>query len=400
MPKADKLPESIRPLIRRNAVEIRNTNFGRDAEALVDKIREARQSARPGTATARSIAPGKWLLVAGSATALLLVSWIGLYHMGVPVWVPWTHQDGSQAKHPAEATALKAKEHQGAAATAKTDAGPDPALAATPGSGQSFRDRLADGRPCPTCPEMLVVPAGDVMMGSPEAERGRSDPEGPQHRVTIAKPFAIGKFSITRGEFAAFVQETNYKTEEGCEVWTGSGWQHQPDRSWRSPGFDQDDRHPVVCVDWHDAKEFTAWLSKKVGKTYRLLTEAEREYAARANTATRYSFGDDSAALSEHAWYSANSGGATHPVGEKKPNAFGLLDMQGNAWAWCEDAWHPSYQGAPNDGSAWLTGGAPSRVLRGGSWFRDAASLRSAFRVSFRPDSRYSDTGFRVARGL
>ena len=223
---------------------------------------------------------------------------------------------------------------------------------------------------------MVVVPAGDFMMGSPEKERGRSDEEGPQHRVTIAKPLAIGKFSITRGEFAAFVKETDHKTEEGA-MSSGPEWKHQPDRSWRSPGFDQDDRHPVVCVNWHDAKEYVAWLSKKVGKAYRLLTEAEREYAARAKTATRYSFGDDDAALSEYAWYRPNSGGATHPVGEKKPNAFGLFDMHGNVWAWCEDTWHSNYHGAPNDGSAWKTGGTPFAFC--------AAVLGTAMQTAFAP---------------
>jgi formylglycine-generating enzyme required for sulfatase activity len=494
-PKADKLPDSVKPLARRNAVEVRNTNFGRDAEALVDKVREALESPRPGTR--QSAAARLMALVAGGATALLLVGWIGLYHMGVPVWVPWTHPDGSEAKQ-AEAAALKAKEDRErveatakaeadakrkaeeepmraeatakaeadakrnaeeermraeatakaeadakrkaeeermraeatakaeadakrkaeedrmrAEATAKAEADakrkaeedrmraetaarPDPALAVQPGSGQSFRDRLVDGQPCPTCPEMVVVPAGGVMMGSPENERGRSDAEGPQQRVAIASPLAIGKFSITRGEFAAFVME---RTEGGCDVWTGSEWRRQPDRSWRSPSF-EGDRHPVVCVNWYDAKAFVAWLSRKVGKVYRLLTEAEREYAARAKTATRYSFGDDEAALSGYAWYQANSGGATHPVGEKKPNAFGLFDMHGNAWAWCEDIWHSSYRGAPNDGSAWLTGDTSYRVLRGGSWYRNANGLRSAFRIYFSPDGRYNDTGFRVARGL
>jgi formylglycine-generating enzyme required for sulfatase activity len=357
-------------------------------------------------------------LAAASAAALLLAGWIGLYHMGVPAWMPWTHPDGGEANRLAEAAELKAKEDsERAEATAKAEADakrkaeeermrveaaaqPDPALAVPAGSGQSFRDRLADGQHCPTCPEMVVVPAGDVMMGSPETERGRSNEEGPQHRVTIASSLAIGKFSITRGEFAAFVKETDYRTQGGCDVWTGSEWRRQPDRSWRAPGFDQDDRHPVVCVNWHDAKAFVAWLSKKVGKAYRLLSEAEREYAARAKTTTRYSFGDDEVGLSEYAWYDANAGGATHPVGGKKPNAFGLFDMHGNAWAWCEDIWHSSYRFAPNDGSAWLTGETPFRVLRGGSWYRDANRLRSAFRITFSPDGHYNDTGFRVARVL
>jgi formylglycine-generating enzyme required for sulfatase activity len=295
----------------------------------------------------------------------------------------------SEVKRPTEPAAVNAKEDQAAAVTAKADVRPNPALAVEP----SFRD-------CPTCPEMVVIPAGAFMMGSPETETGRGHEEGPQHRVTIANPLAVGKFSITRGEFAAFVKETNYETEGGCDTRTGSGWRHQPGGSWRSPGFDQDDQHPVVCVNWHDANEFADWLSKKVGKTYRLLTEAEREYAARANTATPYSFEGDAKALSEYAWYQANSGGATRPVGKKRPNAFGLFDMHGNVWAWCEDNWHSSYRGAPDDGSAWLTDGAPDRVVRGGSWWRDPARLRSAFRAAFPPDGRYNDTGFRVARGL
>jgi formylglycine-generating enzyme required for sulfatase activity len=414
-PKADKLPDSIKPLVRRHAVEVRNTHFGRDAEELVDKVRDALKRRQPATgqrpvlanAAARLMAPGRWRLVAASATALLLVGWIGLHQMGVPVWPPWTQPDGGEAERRAEAAARQARAEADAKRNAEAErqraearARPDPALAVQPGSGQSFRDRLADGQPCRACPEMVVIPAGDVMMGSPEDERGRSDEEGPQHPVKIASPLAIGKFSITRGEFAAFVRETDYKTPEGCTIPSGSDWKFQPDLSWRNPGFDQDDRHPVVCVNWHAAKAFAAWLSKKVGKTYRLLTEAEREYATRANTATRYSFGDDEVALSEYAWFRANSGGATHPVGEKKPNAFGLFDMHGNVWEWCEDTWHSKYRGAPHDGSAWQTGDTPYRVLRGGSWRRMPPGLRSAFRNNSAPDGRYNDLGFRLARGL
>jgi formylglycine-generating enzyme required for sulfatase activity len=422
IPKIDKLPESIKPLVRRNAVEVRNTNFGRDAEALVDKVREALKSRRPVTgqwpfvtrAAAWLVALGAWRTTALSATALLLLllaGWIGLYQMGGPVWLPWAHPDGSQAKLPSEAASLKSREERERAdaeakrnaeerVLAESAARPDPALAVEPGSGRSFRDRLIDGQPCPACPEMVVVPAGAFTMGSPENERGHSSEESPEHRVTIANPLAIGKFSVTRGEFAAFVKETDYKSAGGCDVWSGSEWTYQSEGSWRSPRFDQDDRHPLVCVNWYDAKAFVAWLSKKVGKTYRLLTEAEREYATRAKTFTRYSFGDDEAALSEYAWYRANSGDATHPVGEKKSNAFGLFDMHGNAWAWCEDTWQSSYHDAPNDGSAWQNGDTSSRVVRGGSWYRPAAGLRSAFRYRLAPDGRYTDVSFRVARGL
>jgi formylglycine-generating enzyme required for sulfatase activity len=155
--------------------------------------------------------------------------------------------------------ALKAEEERKRAEAA---ARPDPALAVQPGSRQSFRDRLVDGQPCPTCPEMVVVPAGDVMMGSPENERGRSDAEGPQRRVTIASPLAIGKFSITRGEFAAFVKETDYRTEGGCDVWTGSEWRRHPDRSWRSPNFEQDDRQPIILAIQEDPGMFDFYRNR------------------------------------------------------------------------------------------------------------------------------------------
>jgi formylglycine-generating enzyme required for sulfatase activity len=477
MPKASQLPDSLKPLARRQAVDVRHSHFGHDAEALVARMREA----LGGDATGRRPWRMRTAIGAVALAALLLIGWSGyayIAHMLTTVEQAAQRREvelrAELAKAAAEAEAkrkaeeaeqqrlaaakaeqerrdkaaaeakaaaaaeekrkaeeaeqrrlmvAKAEQERQAEATRRAEqaerervaaanaeqerfraeaaARADPALAQKPGSGQSFRDRLVDGQPCQTCPEMVLLPAGDVMMGSPETERGRSEEEGPQHRVTIAGPFAIGKFPVTRGEFAAFVRETGYRTEGGCDVWTGSDWRRQSDRSWRSPSsVDQDDRHPVVCVNWHDAKAYAAWLSKKVGKRYRLLTEAEREYAARARTNTRYSFGDDEAWLSEYAWYQANSGGATHPVGEKKPNLFGLFDMHGNAWAWCEDIWHSSYRGAPNDGSVWQTGDTPLRILRGGSWYRNASGLRSAFRVAFSPDGRYNDVGFRVARGL
>jgi formylglycine-generating enzyme required for sulfatase activity len=247
---------------------------------------------------------------------------------------------------------------------------------------------------------MVVVPAGSFNMGSPEKETGHKDYEGPQHKVTIANKLAIGKFSITRGEFAAFVKETDYKTDGGCLVWRGSEFKNQPDRSWRSPGFDQDDRHPTVCVNWDDAKVFTAWLSTKVGKPYRLLTEAEWEYAARGGTTTRYSFGDDEAALFEYAWYFANSGGGTHPVGEKKPNAFGLFDVHSNVAEWCEDTWHSNYRGAPNNGSAWPGGDTSLHVVRGGSWNTVPQYLRVADRGGYAAGLRTYGLGFRVGRTL
>ena len=155
-----------------------------------------------------------------------------------------------------------------------------------PGAGQTewFKDFDVG-------PEMVVAPAGEFMMGSPDDERGRYDTEGPLHRVKFAQPFCVGRHAITRGQFAAFVNDTNYKMEGGAHVWTGNGWKLDPNRSWRNPGFRQDDSHPAVCVNWDDACAYVAWLSEATGQTYRLLSEAEREYAARSGTTTPFWWG-------------------------------------------------------------------------------------------------------------
>ncbi len=267
---------------------------------------------------------------------------------------------------------------------------------------------------CDVCPEMVVVPAGNFAMG---ADGGESD-ENPPHRVTIAKAFAVGKFSVTRGEFAVFVNETGHQTEGGCHAAIVSGWMLPQDRSWRSPGFEQDDRHPVVCVNWDDADAFAVWLSQKTGQPYRLLTESEREYAARAGKTTRYSFGENpdeicrygnGADLTVKQRFSnlpvANCSDGyvfTSPVGSFKPNDWGLYDMHGNVRDRVEDCYHPNYNGAPTDGSAWIKGGDCSRrVLRGGSWVNAPKDLRAASRDAGAPGAlRYDNYGFRVARNL
>jgi formylglycine-generating enzyme required for sulfatase activity len=157
----------------------------------------------------------------------------------------------------------------------------------------------------------------------------------------------------------------------------------------------------VINVSWHDAKQYTAWLAHKTGLPYRLLSEAEWEYAARAGTTTLFFFGDDEAALSDYGWSVFNSENRARPVGEKKPNRFGLYDMHGNASEWVEDPWHANYNGAPIDGSTRIEGGDTSRrVVRGGSWHTKPEWLRSAFRWGSIADSRSYITGFRVARTL
>ncbi len=201
--------------------------------------------------------------------------------------------------------------------------------------------------------------------------------------MTFARPFAVGKFALTYDEWNACV------ADGGCNG------------SWPGDRTPTDGRQPAVKVSWSDAKAYVTWLSKKTGKPYRLLSEAEREYVTRAGTTTAYYFGDDVAALGQYGWYSANSDARTHPVGEKKPNGFGLYDMHGNVWDWTEDCYHDSYNGAPSDGTVpWTTGDCSHHVIRGGSWFDLPGNLRSARRTNFAVDNRDVDRGFRVGRTL
>ena len=293
--------------------------------------------------------------------------------------------------------------------TAPEDAArPDPARSVQPGSGQSFRDRLANGQPCPTCPEMVVVPNGKFTMGSPDSEPQR-DSDEVQVPVSIAKSFAVGKFAVTRGEFAGFVEETGHKTDGGCYIWSGEEWKLQADKSWRAPGFTQDDRDPVVCVSWNDAKAYVVWLSSKTGKTYRLLSESEREYVTRAGTTTPFWWGNS--ITPSQANYNGNfvykGGGSkgeyrqrTAPVDSFKPNPWGLYNVHGNVWDWTEDCLNGSNDGNPGNGSARTTGACSRRVVRGGSWGGDPRGLRSALRGRDTTGDRLSLIGFRVGRTL
>lgn len=271
--------------------------------------------------------------------------------------------------------------------------------------GATFRD-------CPTCPQMVVVPAGSYQMGSPSYEAGRYDDEGPEHRVTIGQAFAVGVYEVTRGEYGRFVSTTGYEGESGCRVWTGEKWESRSGRSWRTSGFGQSEREPVVCVSWQDAQAYTEWLSRQTGKTYRLLSEAEWEYVARAGTTTarywgegesgqcRYANGADS--RTDFDWRIGCDDGyaRTAPVGSYQQNAFGLYDVLGNVWEWTQDCWNASYAGAPRDGRAWERGECGRRVLRGASWYIRPRGLRSANRFGGLADNWVDSGGFRIARSL
>lgn len=289
-----------------------------------------------------------------------------------------------QREDPAEAPAAE-----------KDDAAREPGMptsSALLAPGRRFRD-------CPECPEMVVVPPGSFDMGSPASEEGRGSSEGPVHRVAIPAPLAVGRFEVRFAEWDACVESG------GCNGYL-------PDDNGRGR-----DRRPVINVGWKDARSYVRWLSRKTGKHYRLLSEAEWEYAARAGSRTSRHWGDRVSAQCKFAngrdksserflstWTGANCRDRfvfSAPAGKYKPNEFGLFDMLGNVWEWVEDCWHGSYAGAPVDGSAWATGGGCGRrVVRGGSYGSQPEKLRSAHRSRTKNSERKANVGFRVVRSL
>ncbi len=242
---------------------------------------------------------------------------------------------------------------------------------------------------CRDCPQMVVVPAGEFMMGSPGTEPHRGTEA--QHVVTIFRAFGVSRFEITFAEWDACAKDG------GCRGF-------KPDAPWGRG------RMPVVNVNWNDAAAYADWLSRKTGHTYRLLSEAEWEYAARAGSTTPFAFGPTLSAAQANFDASSKTElnpkgamrGKTLPVGSFPANAFGLNDMHGNVFEWVEDCWHDDYKGAPADGRAWLGNPAAcgGRVLRGGSWEDSASELRAAARVGGAATDRSADDGFRVARDL
>jgi formylglycine-generating enzyme required for sulfatase activity len=282
--------------------------------------------------------------------------------------------------------------------------------------------------------KLTLVPSGEFTMGSGESAENTIDffeknyvgfvtpddlkDEHPQHRVRITKPFYLGTYHVTRGQFRQFVKDSGYKTD--AEKGKNPRWSGEENDSWQNlgfmPGFEQTDEHPVVCVSWNDAVAFCKWLNKKENKTYRLPTEAEWEYACRAGTKTRYHSGDDPETLAkvanvadatlkakfpdwDFATIKASDGYVfTSPVGRFKPNAFGLFDMHGNVCQWCAD-WYGEdyYSKSPTDDPKGPDTGE-FRVLRGGSWRSGPDECRSASRDGLKPDNSGNSAGFRVAR--
>jgi formylglycine-generating enzyme len=269
-------------------------------------------------------------------------------------------------------------------------------------------------------PGFVVVPAGRFTRGSPKAEAGRLDNEGPTHPVTLSRPFLLASHELTVREFRAFVTATGYVTqaEQAGVGGAENGHAERPDLTWKAPPFVQTDDHPVVEVSWYDATAYADWRSVSDGLTacytegqpvprcagWRLPTEAEWEWAARAGTTGPFSVSvsgkgcEPDPALAAIAWTCANAGGTTHPVGEKAPNTWGLYDLHGNVWEWTHD-WFDDYRTGPlTDPSGPAT--ESDKVLRGGGWGSRAGDCRAAVRVDDPPQKAFDNLGFRLARSL
>ncbi|HEU5468434.1 MAG TPA: SUMF1/EgtB/PvdO family nonheme iron enzyme [Steroidobacteraceae bacterium] len=306
------------------------------------------------------------------------------------------------------------------AAVATSLLAPPPASRAAEGArepGSAFTD-------CEGCPEMVVIPAGMFVMGTPGASgaRGAASAEGETVVVEIPRAFALGRYEVTRAQYARFVADSGHEPDAGCRVWDPalSRFNDDPRRGWQEVATPAEpgDEHPVSCVSFTDAQAFVQWLSAKTGERYRLPSEAEWEYAARAGSRALRPWGDGAehgcefantydlvaAARYRLGWAEARcrDGQADlAPVGQYAANRFGLKDMIGNAREWVQDCATGSYVGRPRDARAWeWIGGCAERVQRGGSWLTPAVESRSAARWSAPAGERAGDAGFRVALDL
>ena len=278
-------------------------------------------------------------------------------------------------------------------------------------TGAVFKD-------CADCPEMVVIPPGDFVMGFDGGVRDERY-EGPVRDVSIGYAFALGRTEVTQAQYAEFVESTGHNSGRDCAIWNGETWYHTPGTDWRDPGYGRPpaDNEPVACVTWRDVYAYTLWLTAKTGQPYRLPTEAEWEYAARAGTTGDYTWGDDpdgGCEVANHYDQAGKDPNIPHvpvncddgfpmvaPVGSLKPNAFGLYDMTGNVWEWVADCYIVPIPLEPTDGSAVQKPGlCDRRAVKGGAWSSALSWQRPTFRGRD-PEDRISHIfGFRVARDL
>jgi formylglycine-generating enzyme required for sulfatase activity len=271
---------------------------------------------------------------------------------------------------------------------------------------QKFRD-------CATCPELVAIPPGKYTMGAPAEQVGATDVERPLRKITIAKPFAIGKYTVTVEDFKTFVEVERVTLAKGCWLSNVHGLRKDADRTYANPGIVQLGTHPAICVSWSDANRFAAWLSRKTGATYRLPTEAEHEYATRARSMTRFFFGDRPKDLCTYANGADQTTGSitggnqchdgvgaqTAAVGSFLPNAFGLYDMIGNVDQWVADCWQPNLNSVASNGTVTPNAMCPYRVVKGGAWNSPPHAMASSARAGYPVDGR-DTVGFRVVREL
>lgn len=295
--------------------------------------------------------------------------------------------------------------------------------AAAPAGRASTAVRLGPGalfKECEACPGMVVIPPGEFRMGAPGGEAER--PEGPVRTVRIPRAFAVGRYEITHGQYAAFVGATGHAYSRGCNMWDAEARKvtNFPGHDWRNPGYGRPPREnePAACVSWNDAQAYVAWLRRKTGQPYRLLTEAEWEYVARAGSDAAFPWGDDPEQACRHAnVYDASAADPSKPwaatrcsdghagvapVASFPPNAFGLYDVIGNVWEWVEDCYRAPYpEDAPTDGSPLqVAAECDRRAVRGGSWASNVMRNRPAFRGRDPATLVTWIFGFRVARDL
>jgi formylglycine-generating enzyme required for sulfatase activity len=399
MPSEDDLPDDLKPLINRHALELRHTRFDGDSAAIIDGLtRVLPQKA-------------KWSLIAGGAglAAVIVVGGIILWPMlnASHTTSPPTSEENKPlvAKPPAEGLKSFSAKNPIEKSASETASAP-PVVAPVPKSlptsiatsapaqtnvgqgGQVFRD-------CANCPVMIAIPAGSGLIGSPVSESGHESSEEPRRSIRFARPFAVSRDSITFSEWDSCV------AEGGCDNFIPGdmGWGRRS--------------QPLVLVSWNDAKAYVAWLSKKTNETYRLLSESEWEYSARACRSAACSewtfwFGDViNPDLANYDWRYSYAGGRKAQAPQKPqptntfgPNTFGLFNMAGNVAQWVEDCWNPNLRDLPGDGSARLTGDCSVHVIRGGSWNDEPVNLRSAARKYDIVSAREPNIGFRVAREL
>lgn len=402
--RLEGLPLYLRPLARRQSLTLADGRFDRDIEYLVYALRQALAELKSPLpeGTYHVLASG---LGGGPSIALH-------WHPALTTSLTHTRRRVAQVLHPLGGEVLPAVTAWRAAfwlllaalllwgvvwpylwpalmpAPTAVAAAEAPLPAAT-GPVLPVGTRFRDCRDV-TCPWLRVLPAGTFMMGSPDDEPGRDKDEGPQHQVTVAKPFAVMETEVTVGQFSPFVRETGYQVSAGCGV-----------------GFEQTNEDPVVCVSWHDARAYARWMTRRTKQPYRLLSEAEWEYAARAGTTTPFAFGDridtSQANFDGNFTYKRSTQGEyrqkTLPVGSLAKNAWGLYDMHGNVWEWVQDCSN-TYTAAARTADAIERMNCGSRLLRGGGWIYNPGDTRSANRNGDAPGDRNDVTGFRLARML